>query len=664
MCGICGIFKFGRVQAEITEPLIISMRDRMAHRGPDGAGVYISSDGRVGLGHRRLAIIDLSEAGQQPMANEDNTIWISYNGEIYNHRKLRSELLEKGHIYNSETDTETIVHLYEERGLDFLQALEGMFAIALWDSQQSRLLLARDRLGVKPLYYTELPGQLLFASEIKSLLAHPDVRRDIDEEALYHYLTFLTTPAPHTLFKGIKKLPAGHMLVCDRNGSINIRRYWDAIVPCPQEEYSEQFCIERIRALLIESVEKRMMSDVPFGVFLSGGIDSSANVALMARLTDQPVRTFTVGFRGADGYNELEYARQIAHEFSTDHHEVMIGPEEVVDFLPDLIFHQDEPIADPVCVPLYYVSKLVRDSGTIVVQVGEGSDEIFSGYNNYIDYLNIYERVWRHLERLPMFARRGMAAMLAPFAEMIAAGILPRGRKLFPELVRRLGTGEELFWGGVVVYDEVTKNDLLSEDFRARTRGLSSYNIALSYLDRIREEKPTADFLERMIYLELKLRLAELLLMRVDKITMATSIEARVPYLDHKLVEFAMNIPRHLKYKDGKAKYILKKALEGLIPYNIINRKKQGFGLPIKEWFVDRMSGFIEDSLLRSPLRKRGFFNYDYVRSIMETHRSGRIDYSFNLWCLLNVSLWYEHWIEGQLVAVEPNVPPQMRTEQ
>lgn len=656
MCGIVGIFKFGAVQPEITESLIEDMRDRMTHRGPDDAGLYISPDGRLGLGHRRLSIIDLSAAGQQPMPNEDNTIWISFNGEIYNHRRLRKELIDKGHIYFSETDTETLVHLYEERGLDFVQSLEGMFSIAIWDSNQERLVLVRDRLGVKPLYYIQLPGQILFASEIKALLVHPAVVRDINEEALYHYLTFLTTPAPQTLFRGIEKLPAGHMLVCDKYGTTKVTRYWDAIIPTPTEEYSEEFCIERIRLLLTQAVEKRMMSDVPFGVFLSGGIDSSANVALMARMTDR-VRTFTVGFKDVDGFNELEYARQISQMFSTDHHEVMIGPEDVVEFLPDLIFHQDEPIADPVCVPLYYVSRLARQTNTTVVHVGEGSDEIFSGYSNYIDYLNIYERVWHKLEQLPSLLRRGMGKMLSPFAGTIAKNILPRGQKLFPELVRRLETGEELFWGSVIIHDEVTKNTLLSKNFRSRTRGLSSYTIAKSYLDQISKEKPSADFLERMIYLELKMRLSELLLMRVDKITMATSVEARVPFLDHKLVEFAMNIPRHLKYKNGQAKYILKKSLEGLIPDNIIYRKKQGFGLPIKQWFIDRMSNFIEDSLFRSPLRKRDFFNYDHIRTMIGAHSTGRVDYSFNLWCLLNLSLWYEHWIEGRLAGLESNTP-------
>ncbi|MCS6885094.1 MAG: asparagine synthase (glutamine-hydrolyzing) [Acidobacteriota bacterium] len=662
MCGICGIYKYGKTAVEINSDLLVAMRDRMVHRGPDDAGIYISADRRIGLGHRRLSILDLSAAGRQPMANEDASIWVSFNGEIYNHRKFRSELIAKGHRYRSETDTETLLHLYEERGIDFLQAIEGMFAIALWDSKEQRLILARDRLGIKPLYYAELPGQVIFASEIKALLVHPQVTRDIDEEALYHYLTFLAVPPPKTLFTGIRKLPAGHYLIYDKDGRGELVRYWDAIVARPSEKYSEGFCIDRIRSLLTESVEQQMMSDVPFGVFLSGGVDSSANVALMAQCSEQPVKTFTVGFQDASGFNELEYARQIAHEYGTDHHEIIISHEDVVDFLPELIFHQDEPIADPVCVPLYYVSRLARENATIVVQVGEGSDEIFSGYSAYIDYLNIYEHFWNRLERLPLLLRKAVGSLTMPVAGLIGE-FLPRGRKIFPELLRRMAAGEDLFWGSVIVYDELSKRKLLSRSYAERVKLLSSYSVAKEYLDRIRAEKSTADFLEQMIYLELKLRLAELLLMRVDKITMATSVEARVPFLDRRLVEFAMNIPRELRYKNGQAKYVLKKALEGVIPDNIIYRKKQGFGLPIKEWFVDRMYNFVESTLLRSPLVKRKLFNYDFVRSMLFAHRLGKIDYSFQLWSLLNLTLWYEHWIEGHLVALESGATQMKRTE-
>ena len=390
MCGICGIFEFGRATGGVTWDVVSAMRDTMVHRGPDDAGTWISSDRRVGLGHRRLSIVDLSAAGHNPMTNETRDVWITFNGEIYNHERLRPRLVERGHVYHSRTDTETLVHLYEEEGDDLVHRLEGMFAFAIWDESRRRLLLARDRLGVKPLYYTVADGRLLFASEIKALLEHPDVPRDVDEESLYHYLTFLTTPAPKTLFRGISKLPPGHLLTCDERGRVEVRRYWDAIVEPPAEPLSEEETIARVRELLSEAIEKRMMSDVPFGVFLSGGVDSSANVALMSRLTNMPVRTFTVGFEGAPQYNELDHARRVAKQFGADYHEVIINHEDAISFLPDMIFHQDEPIADPVCVSLYYVSKLARETGTIVVQAGEGSDEIFSGYTTYAAYLKMY----------------------------------------------------------------------------------------------------------------------------------------------------------------------------------------------------------------------------------------------------------------------------------
>ncbi len=646
MCGITGVYEFGRTVGGVTETTVTRMRDAMTHRGPDSAGVYVSPDRRLGLGFRRLAIVDLSPAGNQPMTNEDGAVWIAFNGEIYNHRALRPGLVERGHRYRSESDTETLVHLYEEVGRDFVHQLQGMFGIALWDSRSGELTLVRDRIGVKPLYYTVADGRLIFGSEIKAILEHPAVARDVDETALYHYLTFFTTPAPRTLFKDIRKLPPGHMLVCTRQGDIRVEQYWDAIVPTPDEPLGEAETIARLRELLTQAVEKRMMSDVPFGVFLSGGVDSSANVALMAACSTEPVRTFTVGFQGMEQYNELDYARRVSRHFKTDHHEVLIGPKDVLSFLPDLIFHQDEPIADPVCVPLYYVSKLVRDSGTIVVQVGEGSDEIFCGYPNYVDFLTIHERGWSRLERLPRTMRRGLAAAAAPFSDFAAKTIVSRGKKLLPDLVRRLGAGEELFWGGTVVYDEVSKARLLSRAFRDRMAGVSSHDIVRSILDHFDARKPEADFLERMTYLDLKLRLAELLLMRVDKITMATSVEARVPFLDHALVEFAMTIPRELKYRDGETKWILKKALEGILPNDIIYRKKQGFGLPVKEWFMEGFGPDLEDRLLSSPIHSRGLFERDEIARLLAEHKRGTTDYSFHLWGLLNLCLWYERWIE------------------
>ncbi|MCI0488099.1 MAG: asparagine synthase (glutamine-hydrolyzing), partial [Blastocatellia bacterium] len=670
MCGICGIYEYGVSEPGVSEPSLARMRDRMAHRGPDDAGTYITPDRRVGLGSRRLSIVDLSPAGHMPMSNEDERVWITFNGEIYNHEALRRGLIDKGHEYRSRTDTETIVHLYEERGLDFVEYLEGDFAIAIWDENLRRLVLARDRIGVKPLYYMVSGGRLIFASEIKAILTHPAVARDMDEEALYHYLTFLTTPAPLTLFSGIKKLPAGCLLTCDHRGEVRLHRYWDAIVVGSRLEarkkslsrkkslgraaLPEREIEEELLRLLEDAIEKRMMSDVPFGVFLSGGIDSTANVALMSRLMSQPVRTFTVGFRAGPAYNEIEEAHAVACEYRTDHHEILIDHKDLLDFLPDLIFHQDEPIADPVCVPLYYVSKLARETGTIVVQVGEGSDELFCGYPDYVSYLNLHDHLWRYLLRLPGRARRAISAVGRAAYGLGAARLLPKGRKIMPDLLRRIAAGEELFWSGAMVFDEVYKQQLFTPATLARLNGnndgegrFSSYRIVQEDLARLLEAKPDADQLERMIYLELKLRLAELLLMRVDKMTMATSVEARVPFLDHKLVEFAMTIPRELKYHKGETKYILKRALRGTVPDRVLRREKKGFGTPINEWMLDRLGGFVEDSLLNSHLRRRELFDYDFIKRLLKEQSAGRIDYSFFLWSLLNLSLWYDHWIEG-----------------
>jgi len=619
------------------------MRDQMTHRGPDDAGEYLFDEGRGGLGFRRLSIIDLSEAGHQPMHGCTTRLWLVFNGEIYNHARLREGLLERAHTYASRTDSETILHLYEERGLDFVQDIEGDYAIALWDEERERLTLVRDRIGVKPLYFYHGGGRFIFASEIKAILQHPAVTPEVDEESLYHYLTFLTSPAPRTLFRDIQKLPAGHMLTLTRDGQVNIRQYWDALPPektdtsLSDEEHKAEI-LRRLRA----SISKRMMSDVPFGVFLSGGVDSSANVALMAEQMSRPVQTFTVGFRDQEEFNELESARRIARDFGTAHHEVIIGEEELQEFLPQLVFHQDEPIADPVCVPLYYVSKLARDSGTIVVQVGEGADEIFSGYANYVRHLRIYERFWQHAERVPPTLRRA--------ASFVALPALARTGKMQTavELLRRLGADEPLFWGGAIVYNELSKPRVLSQRMRAEWSQRSSLEAVRPYLEHIETERPESDFLSRMTYLELKLRLPELLLMRVDKITMATSVEARVPFLDHHLVEYAMGVPRSLKVEGTSGKHILKRALEDILPRDLLYSPKRGFGAPIRAWFRNGLGQWFDQHLLNSRMRKRDFFDYAYIERMLEEHRRGAHDWSFHLWCLLNLSLWYERWIEPE----------------
>ena len=643
MCGICGVWEYGTTNAHVDPSLIERMRDTIAHRGPDDKGVKLLDNGHLGLGFRRLSIVDLSAAGNQPMHGcTEHDIWIVFNGEIYNHAELRKGLEERGHKYSSATDTETILHLYEERGIDFVHEIEGDFAIAIWDAVRQQLTLVRDRLGVKPLYIYQQSGRLLFASEIKAILNHPSVVAEMDEESLYHYLSFLTTPAPHTLFKNISKIPAGHFLVCNRQGVIQTTRYWDALPPerlsvNDSSDKEQQFEILR---LLRESIKKRMMADVPFGVFLSGGVDSSANVALMAEQMSRPVDTFTVGFRDHDELNELDAAHQIAKRFGANHHEVVIGEQEMIDFLPDLVFHQDEPLADPVCVPLYYVAKLARESGTIVIQVGEGSDEIFSGYDKYVKYLRLYENFWQYAERAPEFARRA--------ASVAAQGFVGKTIRK-PEavdLVRRLGANEPLFWGAAIVFDETLKRSLFRRERSPSWDGSSSYVVVREHLERIALERPASDFLTQMTYLELKLRLPELLLMRVDKMTMATSVEARVPFLDHKLVEYALSLPRALKVEGKSGKHILKRALEEILPTDVLYKPKRGFGAPVEGWFRGPHAQVLERHVMDSPLRARDFFDYGFIARLFDEHRRGANNWGFHLWALLNLSLWYERWIE------------------
>jgi asparagine synthase (glutamine-hydrolysing) len=646
MCGICGVWEYGAGAGRVGVGVVERMRDRVEHRGPDSSGARIFDEGRLGLGFRRLAIVDLSSAGDQPMRGcEEAGVWLVFNGEIYNHARLREGLERRGHVYRSRTDSETIIHLYEERGLDFVNDIEGDFAIALWDSRRERLVLARDRVGVKPLYFAQASGRLVFASEIKSILAHPEVTTDVDEEALYHYLSFLTSPAPSTLFRGIKKIPAGHMLVCGRGGTVQTIRYWDALPPeTPTNGGARAVSEEEHRAeilrLLRESIGKRMMSDVPFGVFLSGGVDSSANVALMAEQMSRPVETFTVAYKDHEELNELDSARDISRRFGTNQHEVLIDERDMLDILPALVFHQDEPLADPVCVPLYYVSKLARESGTIVVQVGEGSDELFSGYDKYVKYLRLYERFWRHAERAPRLARRAAGALAGPFVSAAT------GNAEASELARRFGAGEAPFWGAAVVFGEGLKARLVSEELRARLEGLSSYEVVRGDLERVERERPGSDFLARMTYLELKLRLPELLLMRVDKMTMAASVEARVPFLDHKLVEYAMGVPRALKVEGKSGKHVLKRALEEVLPRDVLYKRKRGFGAPVGGWFRGASAAGLESRVMNSAMRRRGFLDYAYVARLFEEHRRGARDHGFHLWALLNLSLWYEGWIE------------------
>lgn len=644
MCGICGVFNYAGTSSEVSEGLIKEMSDEMTHRGPDDDGLFLSNDRKLGLGFRRLSIVDLA-GGHQPMANEDETVWIVFNGEIYNHQELRTSLEAKGHTYRTKCDTESIIHLYEEKGVDCVKDLRGMFAFAIWDSRKRRLFLSRDRIGIKPLYYTFQDGILIFGSEIKAILKYPGIQRDVDPTALYHYLTFLVAPAPATLFKGISKLEAGFLMTVDTGGSIRQERYWDAldaVKSAPREP--DGYYIERFREMLLESIKLRMMSDVPFGVFLSGGLDSSTNVALMDSLMEQPVSTFTVGFKGYEEQGELDYARQVAREFHTDHHEVMIDHRDFLDYLPRLIYHQDEPLADAACVPFYYLAKLARDSGVPVIQVAEGADELFGGYEHYRNVLSVYQ-AWEQFARLPTILKKGVYQLSHPLLEHMGQKWHQRN-----DYVRRAAFGEELFWGGGgnFAFHEPEKRALLAKDFKDSLRGTTSYDVIAACYQRIEEERPDLDVLQRFTYIELKIRLAELLLMRVDKMTMSTAVEARVPYLDHKLVEFAMNLPWDLKIRDGQLKYIVKQAAGSLLPDNIVHRKKMGFMVPVKEWFTKEFSEYADATLLQSGLIDGQFVSRSFIEKLIAKHRAGKGDYSNQLWPLLNLALWYRYWIEGE----------------
>jgi asparagine synthase (glutamine-hydrolysing) len=566
------------------------------------------------------------------MANEDGSLWLVFNGEIYNHADHRPSLEARGHVYCSRADSEAILHLYEEHGPDCVHHLRGMFAFALWDARTRRLLLARDRLGVKPLYYAPRPGEFLFASEIKALLAHPRVERRLNDRALSLYLTFAATPAPETLFGGIQKLAPGHRLIVDADtGEQTLERYWQPL-PDPVEaacQRAPEEYVERLERLVRESIRLRMMSDVPYGAFLSGGLDSSLNVALMAELADRPVSTFSVAIEDDARSDELAHARRVAARYGTRHHEVVIGQRDFLSYLPHLAWQQDEPLADPVCVPLHYLSEEARKSGTKVIQVGEGSDELFSGYRGYASFADFHRRVWRPYQLLPRLVRRAAWRVAAPALPLEKADVLERASR-----------DGELYWGGAVPFYDTHKRHLIGDEPTGREM------VSRLYAD-VDGALPWASQLDRMIGLELRQRLPELLLMRVDKVTMGSSIEARVPYLDHKLVEFALAIPWDVKYRKGVTKWVLKRVAERVgIDRDLIHRPKQGFCGSATNMLAPGMLARAEEAILDSPLvRER--FSLGFVRRMFAEQRLSRSDHNFRLWTLWNLAEWHRCWFDG-----------------
>jgi asparagine synthase (glutamine-hydrolysing) len=631
MCGIVGKYAFGNSACPVDEGLLSKMRDCMAHRGPDGARTWVSDDHRVGLAFRRLAIIDLAETAMQPMSNEDGSVRLVFNGEIYNHAEIRAELERLGgHTWSTDhSDTEVIVHAFEQWGIDCLHRFRGMFAIAIWDARTRDLWLIRDRIGIKPLYYSVREGALVFASEIKALLQDPAQPRAVDEEAFFHYLSFLTTPAPQTLFAGIRKLPNGSWLRIGPDGQMREHRYWEVWEhTTPLTGVSEDEIARRLLDELRTAVKLRKVSDVPVGVFLSGGIDSSTNAALFSEGETRPIKTFSIGYQGEyQSYqNETHYARRMAQEVGADHHELLLSQDDLLDFLPRMIFLQDEPIADPVCVPVYYVSKLARDHGVIVCQVGEGSDELFWGYKGWKTFLQVQQAA-----SLPL-------ARPAQWLTLRGLRLAGKGRSLYSEWLRRGAQGQPIFWSGAEAFTEIDKHLLLSPRLRSQFTGFSSWSALQPIRRRFEEKAWEKSHLHWMTYMDLNLRLPELLLMRVDKMSMGVSLEGRVPFLDHKFVELALSIPTAVKTRNGTLKYILKKAVRGVIPDELIDRPKQGFGVPVYEWFFDRLGSQARQDL-DDFCQQTDFLDRDAVMRLFDQGRGPQI------WYLLNFALWWKEYL-------------------
>ncbi|MEM7234213.1 MAG: asparagine synthase (glutamine-hydrolyzing), partial [Planctomycetota bacterium] len=617
----------------ITPEYITTARDTMEHRGPDGAGTWVSPDGRIGLGHRRLSIIDLSEAATQPMSLPDGSIRVVFNGEIYNHAEIRRELESIGHRdwQTSHSDTEVVLRAFAEWGIDCLERFRGMFAIAIWDARNESLWLVRDRIGIKPMYFSVHHGRLVFASEIKALLEDPDQPRAVNEDALYHYLSFLTTPAPHTLFDGIQKLPPGSWMRVRPNGRMETQKYWDVLDHTESlAGVSEDEIATRVLDELRTAVKLRKVGDVPVGVFLSGGIDSSTNAALFSEGESNAIRTFSIGYEGDyDSYeNELHFARQMADEVGAEYHEKLLRPEDLLSFLPRMVYLQDEPIADPVCVPVYYVSELARNNGVTVCQVGEGADELFWGYRRWKAYLQLQQaNSWP----IPNFVKSiGLGAMKA-------AG---QGATFPYELLRRGASGEPIFWGGAEAFSEGMKQELLSPRMREKFRGRTSWEALQPIRDRFLEKAKEPGPLNWMSYLDLNFRLPELLLMRVDKMSMGVSLEGRVPFLDHKFVELAMSIPQAMKTKNGTLKHLLKKAVRGLIPDNLIDRRKQGFAVPVREWLLEQLGDTTRKEVL-DVCRETDLFDEKAVMALIDSKKGVRP------WYLLNFAMWWKQNIAG-----------------
>lgn len=621
MCGICGLLHFDRA-IPVDGAMLSEMNETLIHRGPDGGAIYVS--GSFGMGHRRLSIIDL-DSGKQPLANEDGTVWVSFNGEIYNYLELIPYLKSKGHVLNTRSDTEVLVHLYEEKGINMLEELRGMFAFSIWDDKSKQLFIARDRVGKKPLYYAFIPGKhFIFGSEIKAILKSGLVRKAVNYRALDQYLSFLYVPTPLSIFSGVKKLPAGHYLTV-KDGQVAIHRYWD-LEYLDDGDYSndEKYYCNQFEEILCESVKIRLRSDVPLGAFLSGGIDSTAVVSVMADINPGKVETVSIGF-AEDDYNELPYAKKISELFGCQYNEFVVQPD-VKSIIPTLIGHFDEPFADPSFIPTYYVSKATRKKVTVALS-GDGGDETLAGYS-------------RHSLELLEHKLRGFTKYLPAYFFAKLYRILPegtRGRNILgdlscaPDEAAARKHYNLLF--NHLLKEKLYCNKLLHGDFSENFRMHYNSSRASSVLDKV-------------LYLDIKTYLADDILVKVDRMSMAVALECRSPLLDHKMLEFLATVPPSLKLKNGITKYLLKRFLAKKIPEKMLNRQKQGFRLPIEKWLKNELKEYAYSIIFSKKFGERSLFNIKFVEKIWNAFQEGHHDYAHHIWQLLILEVWFQKYID------------------
>jgi asparagine synthase (glutamine-hydrolysing) len=607
------------------------MANAVTHRGPDDEGQYI--DENVGLGHRRLSIIDLSPRGRQPISNEDSSVWIIYNGEIYNYRELREALSKKGHRFSTDTDTEVIVHAYEEYGVDCLYYLKGMFGFAIWDSKNKKMFLARDRLGIKPLFFYRDENKLLFGSEIKCILCDPSVPHNINIEALHHFLSLNYLPAPLTLFEGIYQLMPGQYMLVTING-ISIKNYWDLRFTEFQKKplhYYEDI-LDRI---LERSIERMLVSDVPFGVFLSGGLDSSTVTCYMSKILKKPVKTFSIGF-GEESYNELHKAQIVADHCGTEHYEEMVNPDHLEKLLPELVWHAEEPLADASMVPMYYLSKLASRHVKMALS-GDGADEIFAGYDTYPAYFAV-----KTYHVIPKFLRKKVVFPLInnlPVSDKkisfdYRAKRFVRGAEFDPERAH-------FYWR--IIFDENDKQELYTDMVRKKIAGLDTYEETYG---RYFYESEVKNPIDRLLYADTRFYLPNDMLVKVDRMSMAHSLEVRVPFLDHELVEYMATVPASLKLKNYiTRKYLLKRIIKNKLPRKIIHQKKQGFNIPIGLWIKTYLKDYVYQILSDEQIKEMGYFKRDAIYKLISDHISGRKDNGYQIWGLITLNMWWKKYI-------------------